>query len=371
MSKGPKEIRRVIFSGGGTAGHVFPTLAVIDALKKIKPDIQILYVGSKRGFEGRYLPKTGLPFKTIPTGKIRKYFDFIALVQNLIDLFKIPFGFLKSLYILLKFKPEAIFLKGGYVSLPIGLSAIVLRIPFLVHESDFELGLSNRILAPFAKKVAFSFPYPSLKGKNWILSGNPVRPEILAGDRNKGKAFFGLQSNLPTILVIGGSQGARRINQAVVGCLEDLLNDFQLIHLVGELDWVWVKKAHQSLSPQLQKRYKIYKFLDQEMAMAYAVADLIISRGGANALSEISAWAKPSLLIPLPGHQEKNVLFYTESGASWMIRNSKLNSQSLLKKIKLLFSQPQRLQEMSEASSRLAYRNAAEVLAKHLLSLRR
>lgn len=364
---------KVVFTGGGTAGHLFPNLSVIAELKKLKPKAEILYIGSKKGFEAKYLKKTDIPFVTIPTGKIRKYFDFVALFHNLYDLLKIPFGFLKSLFVLLRFRPDIIFIKGGYVSLPVGLAGIVLRIPFLVHESDFHMGVANRFLVRFAQKVAVSFPnkfYPGLAQKKLIFSGNPIRSEILKGNKEEAYKIFNLERGVPVILVIGGSQGARKINLAVCDKLSELVKRYQLIHMVGWLDWETVRKANHKLDPKLQKRHKIFKFLEKDLAFAYAVADLVVSRGGANVLAEISAWEKPSILIAIPGHQAKNAMFYLESGASTVIENEKLNGETLLGEIESLFKDSRKMKKMAFETSKLAHKDAAHKLAKELLKLR-
>ncbi len=367
-----KKVNKVVITGGGTAGHVFPGLAVASEIQKINPEVQILYLGSRKGFEARYLPKTGFPFISIPTGKIRKYIDPVSLGQNLGDLFRIPFGILKSVVVLLKFKPDVVFATGGYVSLPVGLASAILRIPYLVLESDFQMGLANRILSYFASRVAVSFPnkfYPKISRKKLIFTGNPIRSEVLGGSPKIARKIFDLEPLLPTLLVIGGSQGARKINQAVCRSLPDLVKRCQIIHLVGYLDWSMVYNCNKNLPPELRKRHKIFKFLEKDLAYAYAASDLVVSRGGANVLAEISAYGKPSILIPIPGHQAKNVLFYLESGAAFMISNEKLNGLTLKKAIFDLLSNTSKLEDMAQESKKLAHLEAAKIIAEELFRL--
>lgn len=368
------KMKKIAISGGGTAGHVFPALAVMKEIKKLKKDSDFLYLGSKGGFEAKIIPQEGFRFISIPCGKIRKYFDPIALVQDVVDLIKIPFGLLKSFFVLRKEKPDAIFIKGGYVSLPVGLSASLLKIPFLIHESDLELGLANRVLSRFASKIAVSFPkdFYNLPQEKLIFSGNPIREKLVEGNKKKALKFFNLGENLPTILIIGGSQGARKINYAILDCLPELLKSCQIIHLVGFWDWEDFSKKYHSLADKEKTRYKIFKFLEEkELGLAYAVSDLIVSRGGANVLAEISALGKPSILIPIPGHQENNIRFYTKKEAGEFISNKVISGKVLSFKIKVLLSHPSYMKKLAKNIKKLSHPGAAKILAKEVLSLRK
>jgi len=298
---------KILLTGGGTGGHLIPLLSVIAEIKKRDAQAEFLFVGPKSDFNDT-LREAGIEVKIITAGKFRRYFS----LQNFSDIFKVLMGIDQAFFYILKFKPDVIFSKGGFASVPAVFAASYTRIPILTHESDTVPGLANKLIGHFAKKIFISFPESRkyFPDKKIIVSGNPIREDILEGDKNRAQRFFGLREDLPIILVFGGSQGAQKINEALFDSLPKLLADFQVIHICGTKNVEEIEKKMDGLELANKKRYKVYPYLKDEMKDAFALSDFIISRAGANSLSEIIALDKPSLIIPLPSaannHQYHN-----------------------------------------------------------------
>lgn len=313
------QTKRIVLVGGGTGGHVFPLMAVAESLQKLAVqqgvDLRLTLLG-----EGKFLEKaakqSGLKYKKIMAGKMRRYFSSL----NLFDLFKILIGTIQSLWHLFWLMPDLIFTKGGYASVPPALAAKFFFIPLYIHDSDAVPGAANRLIGRWAKKVFISFEMTRqyFSAGKTELTGNPVRPEILVGDRNQAKQFFQLSDQLPTVLILGGSQGAQKINETILQALPKLTEKFQVIHQTGELNYEAVKKSAEELKVS---NYHPYPFLDlTNLPLAYAAADVIVSRAGANLLSEISAVGKPAVLVPLSrkasrGEQITNAVELSKYGA--------------------------------------------------------
>lgn len=361
----PKKIK-VIITGGGTAGHVMPALAVIEALKEYNCDI--CYIGSKKGIEAELVPLLEIKFKTILAGKLRRYWSF----KNLIDPFKTFIGFWQSLFIILRFKPQVVFSKGGYVSIPSVLAGWILRKPIILHESDIALGLANRFSLKFAKRIAISFPvenYPNIPAQKIVYTGTPLRKVIFQGNSDKGKNLFQLKDTLPILLISGGSQGARNINDKVLEILSQLLKKIQVIHITGSMDLQKFKSYKEELPIELKTNYKVYSFLKDELVDAYACSDLIISRAGANSIFEIAAQEKPAILIPLSGHQEQNAQFLAKQKAVYVINNNTLTSEKLLKAISHLIDNKEIKEQMVKLASSFVTPEAAQSLASEIIKL--
>lgn len=263
---------RVIVSGGGTGGHISPVLAVINELKKEEPDIEILYIGSKTGLETKIIPQTGIDYRAISAGKFRRYhqnaflniIDLTTLFKNIRDFFRALKGYAQAKKIIKDFDPDAVFAKGGFVSLPVGMAASRLRYPLVIHESDSVIGLSNRLLSKRADILCVSYPvnvYKNDKLNNLVYTGNPVREDILLGDKKRAIKEFNLDNGKKTILIIGGSQGAYVINQLISEGLVDLLSKYQVIHISGERDYDWLDFKSQKLAKKLKDNYHLYNFL--------------------------------------------------------------------------------------------------------------
>ncbi len=281
--------------------------------------------------------------KFISAGKLRRYFS----LANFVDLFKIPIGLIQSLWHVFWFMPDAIFSKGGYGSIPVVLVGWLYRIPVVIHESDSAPGLANKILSPFAKKIIISFEISRqyFSPKKTVLLGNPIREELTQGSREEGRKLFGLSSSKPVVLIMGGSQGAQKINEIVLNTLPRLLEKCELIHLCGEEGFKQVKASSQSYHP--------YPFLEEEkLKHAYAVSDIIISRAGAGGIFEIAAIGKPSILIPLSSaasdHQMQNAQALAKIGGTNILKESNLTMNMFLSAIFRLLDNPEKLKEIGE-----------------------
>ena len=288
--------KKIVLTGGGTAGHVSPNLALLPYLQEA--GYEVTYIGSKTGIEKNLIADFGLPYVGISTGKLRRYFD----LKNFTDPFRVIHGFREARKFLKKYRPDVVFSKGGFVSVPVVRAAGSLHIPCVIHESDMTPGLANKLCFSSATKICCNFPetlkmVPSDKA---VLTGTPIRGELFTGDRDKGLAICGFSADKPVLMVMGGSQGAVSVNNAVRGKLPELLRTFQIVHLCG--------KGHFDVSLQH--------------------IDILVSRAGANAICEILALGKPSLLIPLPtkgsrGDQILNANSFAEQGFSEVIEDEK------------------------------------------------
>ena len=314
---------RVLLTGGGTAGHVTPNLALLPALRERGFDVS--YVGSVAGIERRLATEAGLPYHAVQTGKLRRYASF----ENLVDLFRIPVGILQATFLLMRLRPAVVFSKGGFVGVPVVVAAWLNRVPVVVHESDLTPGLANRLSFPFATKICLAFreTEPLVAGRDAVHTGTPVRSSLKEGDRARGSQRFGLEPSLRTVLVFGGSQGAQAINERLRASLDPLLEDTQVLHVCGA--------GHLDPALEGRARYHQYEYLDAEFADAFACADVVVSRAGANSLAELIALRKPALVIPLPtaasrGDQIDNAKLYAEKGYGLVLPQEELTTESLI-----------------------------------------
>ena len=366
---------RILFAGGGTAGHLMPILSVISELKEIAKDkkipLKFLLITTKEGFGVRLAEEENISYKTISFGKIRRYWSW----KNIIDIFKMPIGFIQAFWHIYVFMPDVIFGKGGSASAPAVLAGWVYRIPVIIHESDTVPGLANRFLSHFARKIALGF---SSAGKNFpqkkiILTGNPIRKKILKGDKEQAKLVFSLKENLPVVLVIGGSQGAQIINETILKALPSLLENCQIIHQCGIKNYKEVKKRAEKLNIHWLNRYHLYPFLKENLKEAYAAADLIVSRAGATAIAEIIALRKPSILVPISAsannHQSQNAYYYSKLGAAVRMSEKNFKPHLLIRKVKEIFANPNLRREMTIRAKKMAVPDAAEKIAKEILKL--
>ena len=371
---------KILFTGGGTAGHIFPIIAISREIKKIYPerDFHFFYLGPEDEFSENLLSQEGIIVKTILAGKIRRYFGFLSFFQNLIDIFiKSPIGFLQSLFYIFVISPDLIFSKGGYGSLPVVFSGWLFLTPIFLHESDIVPGLANRLASKLALEIFVSFPFEKTRyfsPKKMLSVGNPIRKEILEGEKEKAKELFALSGEKPVILVLGGSQGSQRINDILLAILPNFLENFELIHQTGQKNFKEIEaEAKTVLKKDSWQYYHPFPFLNEkELKDAYAVCDLVCGRAGAGSIFEISAVAKPSVLIPLPesaqNHQVENAYAYTESGACLVIEEANLTPHFFLERIKYLFSQPQKLKEMAESARAFSKPKSAQIIAEYLVS---
>jgi len=368
---------KILFTGGGSGGHIFPLIAITRELKKIslEKDITLTYIGPKDPFGGLLLSQEGMKVKSIFAGKIRRYLTPISIIQNFIDLgIKFPLGILQAFFHIFFSAPDLIFSKGGYGSLPVVLAGWILRIPVFLHESDFSPGLANRIAGRFSSPIFISFPRTGyFPRRKVIFVGNPVRKEILGGQKEQAKDLFRLTGDKPVLLIFGGSQGARKINDTILAILADLLENFEVIHQAGESNSKQVLAEAKVVVPKEKLRYyHIFPFLrEKELMNAYSISDLIVSRAGSGSIFEIAYLGKPSILVPLPtaaqGHQVKNAYFYAESEACVVIEETNLTPHFFLERLKYLISRPQELEKMRRAAKKFSKPEAGNIIAKYMM----
>ncbi|MDD6381564.1 MAG: undecaprenyldiphospho-muramoylpentapeptide beta-N-acetylglucosaminyltransferase [Lachnospiraceae bacterium] len=319
-------MKKIVLTGGGTAGHVTPNIALLPALKEAGFEAE--YIGSYNGIEKDLITKEGIPYHGISSGKLRRYFDW----KNFSDPFRVIKGYGQARSLLKQIKPSIVFSKGGFVSVPVVLAAKSLHIPAILHESDMTPGLANKIAMKGAVKICCNFPetvkyLPEGKG---VLTGSPIRQQLLHGDRQKALEFTGLKGDRHILLIIGGSLGSVFINNAVRGALDDLLQKFEIIHLCGK----------GNLDPSLDGKdgYVQYEYIGKELPDLFAAADLVISRAGANAICELLALHKPNILIPLSrnasrGDQILNAESFKKQGFSYVIEEEDVNEKTLTEAI--------------------------------------
>ena len=323
-------MKRIILTGGGTAGHVTPNIALLPRLKELGYDIQ--YIGSYTGIEKELIEPFGIPYHGISSGKLRRYFS----VQNFTDPFRVLKGFREAHKLIRQLKPDVIFSKGGFVSVPVVLAGKRCKVPVIIHESDMTPGLANKIAIPSAAKVCCNFPetLKSLPEGKAVLTGSPIRQELLSGNKIAAMDMCHFTSDKPVILVIGGSRGAVAVNNAVREALPELLKDFQIIHLCGK------GKMDESLKDV--EGYCQFEYIKNELRNLFALADIVISRAGANAICELLALHKPNLLIPLSanasrGDQILNARSFERQGFSLVLEEEQLTKETLLAAVKNLY----------------------------------
>ncbi len=323
-------MKRIILTGGGTAGHVTPNIALIPRLRELGYDIQ--YIGSYNGIEKELIEPFGIPYHGISSGKLRRYFS----VQNFTDPFRVLKGFNEAHNLIKELKPNVIFSKGGFVSVPVVLAGKRNKVPTIIHESDMTPGLANKIAIPSATKVCCNFPetLEHLPKDKAILTGSPIRQELLSGNKIAAMDLCGFSADKPVILVIGGSLGSVAVNNAVRLALPELLDSFQIVHLCGK------GKIDDSLNGL--KGYAQFEYIKNELRDIFALADIVISRAGANAICELLALRKPNLLIPLSanasrGDQILNAHSFERQGFSMVLEEEELTKESLLDAVRNLY----------------------------------
>jgi undecaprenyldiphospho-muramoylpentapeptide beta-N-acetylglucosaminyltransferase len=327
-------MKHIVLTGGGTAGHVTPNIAMIPRLQEL--GYTISYIGSYDGIERKLIEDFQIPYYGIASGKLRRYFD----PKNFSDPIKVLKGYFQARKLLKKLKPDIVFSKGGFVTVPVVMAAKHRRIPAIIHESDMTPGLANRLCLPSATKVCCNFPetVSLLPADKAVLTGTPIRQELLSGNANAAREFTGLNADKPVILIVGGSLGSVVVNDAIRKILPTLLKDFQIIHLCGK------GKLDESLMNTAG--YIQYEYIKEELADLFALSDLVISRAGANAICEINALEKPNLLIPLSakasrGDQILNARSFEQLGYSKVIEEEQLSDDLLIETINSLYDNRQ------------------------------
>ena len=349
-------MKKILLTGGGTAGHVMPHLALLPYLKD--KDYEVAYIGSYYGIERTLIEKVGMPYYGISSGKLRRYFDW----KNFTDLFRITLGVLQAIYRIRRLKPDVVFSKGGFVTVPVVIGAYLNHVPVVVHESDMTPGLANKIALRFAKKICTTFE-PTLKylpKKKAVFTGAPIRKDVLEGNRDKGFKFTLLDSTKPTVLLTGGSLGAKALNRALRESLPTLTKDFNIIHLCG--------KGNLDQDLLNTDGYRQYEFIGDELPDLFAMTDYVISRAGSNTITELLALKVPHILIPLPASQSRgdqivNAKVFEDAGYSMVVEEEDLTAEKLIATVhSLQANREQYVHAMEQADSANGTLNILEVI---------
>ncbi|PRR82814.1 undecaprenyldiphospho-muramoylpentapeptide beta-N-acetylglucosaminyltransferase [Clostridium vincentii] len=347
---------KIIMTGGGTAGHVTPNLALVPSLKK--NGFEVSYIGSKDGIEKEIIKNEKIPYYEISSGKLRRYFDF----KNISDPFKVLKGILDARKILSKEKPDIIFSKGGFVAVPVVIAASMKKIPVICHESDITPGLANKIAAPFSDKVCVTFreSLQYIKGNKGVLTGSPIREEIFKGSRLKGFDICGFTGKKEVLFVMGGSLGSKVINDVIRENLDELINEWDIIHICGKGN---IDNKFINVVGYLQ-----FEYVSEDLPHLMAVADYIVSRAGANSIFEFLALKKPTLLIPLSrkasrGDQILNANSFEKEGYSLVLEEEDISKESFIRKIKELKENKRKLiKNMSQGKDKVGNDAVVQVI---------
>jgi len=352
----------IVYTGGGTAGHIYPGLAVLFEMKERSGDsLRQVWIGSNQAMDRSLVENTGVEFFGIPAGKLRRYVSF----RNFIDMFKFAAGIIRAFRILRRLKPAVVFSKGGYVTVPVVLAARLLGIPTVSHESDAEPGLATKINSRFSTRVLVSFPetarhFHQTARDRVEVSGNPIRSSLYGGNRQRGLKKAG-PGKEPVLLVLGGSQGARQINNLIKDCLENLLGLCRVIHQHGSWD----------APPERVPGYLPFDFIAEDLPDFLQAADLVVCRAGASTIWELAALGKPSILIPLGtgssrGDQQTNARIFEKHGAS-IVLTGDVSAEQLMEEVNGLLNDPLRLETMGKAAGNLADKSGSEYISNILL----
>lgn len=316
-------MKKIVMTGGGTAGHVTPNIALFDSLQK--DGYEIHYIGSYEGIEKGLIENKKIPYYGISSGKFRRYRSW----KNLTDPFRVLHGFFQARRLLGRIRPNVVFSKGGFVSVPVVMAAKTRHIPVIIHESDLTPGLANKLAMPSATKVCCNFPetLPYLPKEKAVLTGSPIRQELLLGNKQAAKDFCGFTGDLPILMVMGGSIGSVYINNAIRGCIDTLLTKYQIIHLCG--------KGNIDESLKDKKGYAQFEYISENLPDLFAAADLVVARAGANSICELLALHKPNILIPLSrnasrGDQILNANSFAKQGFSVVLEEEEVTSERLM-----------------------------------------
>ncbi len=336
--------KKIIMTGGGSAGHVTPNLALIPRLKEL--DYEIEYIGTTDGIERKIIEENNIKYHAISSGKLRRYFD----IKNFSDPFKVVMGIWQAYDAIKKQKPNIVFSKGGFVAVPVVIGAFFNRVPVIAHESDITPGLANKLSVPYCTKVCVTFPEAlnKLNKNKAVLTGTPIRKELLEGSKIKGLKLCGFNDNKPVLFIMGGSLGAKAINESIRKNLGKLLLNFNIIHICGKGN---VEEHYKD-----NLNYKQFEYVNEELPHLLAAADIVVSRAGANSIFEFLTLRKPNLLIPLSakssrGDQILNAASFEKSGYSLVLPEEELNESSLFQKINELYKNRESFIRTMERSS--------------------
>ena len=368
--------KRIVLAGGGTGGHIFPLVAVAEELGRQYENIEFLYIGTKSPMSEvaeEAMAEINIPTKNIAAGKMRRYFS----LQYFLDFFRVPFGIAQSLVHLLVFMPDAVFSKGGYASVPIVVAAWVYRIPVLTHDSDAVPGWANRVCGKLSRYVAVSYSTSEkyFVADKTVVTGNPIRTAMMNGDRARGYERWGFTESKPTVLVVGGSQGAKIINDSILRVLPELSKIAQVLHITGQ--------DHHENATRLaaeygfksgRHKYMAVPFLNrEEMADAYAVGDIVVSRSGANSITEIAANHKVAIFVPLArsanNHQYMNAYEIAKIGGALVLEESNIGDKLFMEKIEQLLHNKDLRTQLQEKIYAFYQPDAAQKIAAGIMKM--
>jgi UDP-N-acetylglucosamine--N-acetylmuramyl-(pentapeptide) pyrophosphoryl-undecaprenol N-acetylglucosamine transferase len=346
---------KIIMTGGGSAGHVTPNLALIPNL--IKDGFEVQYIGTADGIEKKIITQEKIKYHIISSGKLRRYFD----LKNFTDPFRVVKGIFEAKSIIKKEKPDVVFSKGGFVAVPVVIGAFLNKIPVVSHESDITPGLANKLALPYSTKICVTFPetLKHLKGSKGVLTGTPIRRALLEGSKIKGMKLCGFSQDKPVLLVIGGSLGSKVINDVIRKCIKKLLNKYHIIHICGK------GNVDNSLN---YEGYRQFEYVSDELPHLLAAAVIVISRAGANVIYELLALKKPNLLIPLSkkssrGDQILNAESFKKKGYSMVIEEEEVEEESLLSNLDTLYKDRQKfINSMEKSDLQNAVENIVSVI---------
>jgi UDP-N-acetylglucosamine--N-acetylmuramyl-(pentapeptide) pyrophosphoryl-undecaprenol N-acetylglucosamine transferase len=369
---------RILISGGGTGGHVYPALAVATLLQELY-QAEILYLGSDDGLERELVPAAGFRLATVRAGKLRRYLSW----ETLKGVGRVPVGIAQAMSIVRHFRPHAAFTSGGYVAVPAGLASRLNGVPLLIHQQDVPPNLANRLIAPLATRisVAFADSIPYFSASKTLHLGNPVRQEILdirQVEPEKARQQLGFGAELPLLLVTGGSQGARHLNQVTARSLPELLQFCQVLQISGKYSFeetrILAKECIEQLDEKTRQRYRLVPYMSDEMPTALQAASLVACRAGAATLSELAILEKPSILVPLPpgigrSPQEINAEAFARKQAAEVIRNETLEPKIFVAQVRDIINQPARLEQMVNGLRSFARPEATQAIAQAVVNI--
>jgi UDP-N-acetylglucosamine--N-acetylmuramyl-(pentapeptide) pyrophosphoryl-undecaprenol N-acetylglucosamine transferase len=369
---------KIFLVGGGSGGHFYPLVAVARSIFKIAEKERVakisFFLTSDKSMEKILLEREEIKFVQIPAGKIRRYFSLL----NATDLIKTFFGILIAFFRIYQLLPDVIFSKGGYAAFPVLVSARILKIPVIIHESDSVPGLVNKWAGKWVQRVAVSFPETSrfFDPQKTIVTGNPIRVQILGGNETEAIQHFNLEVDVPVVLILTGSQGATKINETILDILPELLEKYQVIHQIGEKNFKDVESRVGVILEKviLKHRYHPFQFLNEgSLKNAGKAASIVVSRAGAGSIFEIAGWGLPSIIIPIynsaQNHQRENSYNYARTGACEVIEEPNLKPRILLSQIDKILSNEEKMKKMSEAAKYFSRPDAADVLAHEIIKL--
>ncbi len=366
---------RILFTGGGTGGHIYPILAIAEEIKQKQADLDLRYFGAP-GIYQNLLEVSGIKVSKIFSSKLRRYFD----IRNFLDAPKFILSLFQAFWKVFWFMPDVLFSKGGPGALAIILACRFYKVPIIIHESDSVPGITNQISASFAKRIGISFASTAETFSGQIaLVGNPIRTSLVkeALEKDEAKKTLGFNLQMPLILVIGGSQGAVRLNDFFMDIVEDLIKDWQVFHQTGHNNYQGVKNEltliAKDFSDEEKARYKLISYLDKDLKDALSAADLVVARAGSGTIFELAAFGKPAFLVPLPesagNHQVVNAYEYARTGAAIVLEEDNLKPDIFLTQLKKVFNEPEKLKSMSEAALKFAKPDAAKMVAEEIIKL--